>query len=122
MKALALWLIPLLFAAGAKPAQQCSAPIAVPKTITTPNSTYYNDGEPPARFAHIPNVTLRITFGEEAIAQLCGRPPCGMIFEGCTDGKNVALPDPYKTSSQTFARIVRHELSHVNGWPETHGA
>ena len=99
----------------------CSKPIPVPPGVTTPNSTYYSDSEPPARFAHVPAVTLRIRFGARAIERLCGKPPCDMEFLGCTDGENMALPNPYTTDSAQFAKIVRHELGHVNGWPETHG-
>jgi hypothetical protein len=121
MRALVPLLIPLL-AAGAKPATQCSAPVAVPVSVKTPNATFYNDGEPPVRFAHVPDRPVQVSFGQEAIDQLCGRPPCGMRFEGCTSNNKIALPDPYKTDAKTFARIVRHELGHHAGWPETHGA
>jgi hypothetical protein len=107
----------------ASPAQteQCSAPVAVPQSVTTPDSTYYSDAEPPKRFSHPPSVTLRIRFGQDAIDKMCGKPACGYVFEGCTRGNEVALPDPYSTDSETFARIVKHELAHVNGWPATHG-
>jgi hypothetical protein len=102
--------------------QKCAAPIPVPQTVTTPNSTYYSNGEPPARFAHIPNVVLHIRYGQQAINDLCGRPPCGMMFLGCTSGTNMALPDPFSMDGEQFARIVRHEIGHLNGWPATHGA
>jgi hypothetical protein len=120
----ALLLLAPLLVSATPPAQHCPKPIAVPQAVATanPSSTLYTDVEPPARFAHVPRKQLRISFGKEAIDAMCGRPPCGMIFEGCTDGEVMALPDPFTTDPQTFARIVRHELGHVAGWPGTHGA
>ena len=122
MKVLLTLIVPLpLMSAAAQAPERCQAPLVVPKTVTVPSSTYYNDGEPPKRFAHAPKVALKVTFGDEAIAELCGRPACGYVFEGCTDGDRMALPDPFKTTPETFARIVRHEIGHQNGWPATHG-
>lgn len=118
MKRGLLILAPLLVSAT-QPAEQCSAPVAVPKTVTTPNATYYSDGEPPARFSHPPATPLKIVFGRDQIDALCGRPPCGKVFLGCQRGDMLALPDPFKDPE--FAKITRHELAHVNGWPETHG-
>ena len=111
-------LLPLLLTGAEVPPQQCSAPVPVPSNVTTPNSNYYNDGEPPKRFAHAPGGEYRVTFGQDAIDKLCGRPPCGMVFEGCVHGDQMALPDPF---SPDFARITRHEAGHLNGWSATHG-
>lgn len=121
MRALAVLPLLALSAGQPSPPQTCPKPLPVPVTVTAPSSTYYTDVEPPARFAHVPPQSLTISFGQDAIARLCGRPPCGMIFLGCTRGNEMALPDPFTTDSQTFARIVRHELGHVAGWPATHG-
>jgi hypothetical protein len=44
-----------------------------------------------------------------------------MTLEGCEDGDQMALPDPFSTDPETFSRIIKHELGHVNGWPATHG-
>lgn len=109
--------------ASAPLAATCSAPVPVPPSITTPHSTYYNDGSPPVRFAHVPNHAIKMAFGQKSIDSLCGRPPCGMVFVACTsdDGTTMALPDPFTTDPQSFVATLRHELGHVNGWPATHG-
>lgn len=122
MKWAALLLTPLIATAPA-PVEQCSKPIPVPAPVlaAVPNSTYYTDVEPPKRFAHVPKGQLRVTFGNAGIDDLCGRPPCGMIYEGCTDGNRMALPDPFKMSDKDFGRIVRHEIGHKNGWAASHG-
>jgi hypothetical protein len=101
---------------------QCSVPVAVPQTASAPGSTYYNDGEPPKRFARVPKGAVSVRFGQASIDAVCGVPPCGYVFEGCTDGKVMALPDPFKVSDAQFARIARHELGHISGWPATHGS
>lgn len=120
-RAALILLAPLLISATEPSAPQCSAPVAVPSTVTTPHATYYNDGEPPARFAHAPTGTLKVRFGQAAIDELCGRPPCGLRFLGCVHGDEVALLDPFTISSEDFAKLVRHELAHLSGWPDTHG-
>jgi hypothetical protein len=119
-------LLPLVLLASASasppPPHQCSPPqIVVPSPNLAPGSTYTNDGEPPQRFAHAPKTALKIMFGQEALDSICGRPPCGFYFEGCQSGDTLVLLDPFKTDDATFARIVRHELAHVNHWPATHG-
>jgi hypothetical protein len=97
------------------------APVVIQTPQMPANSTYVSDGEPPLRFSHAPDHPLIIGFGQENIDALCGRPPCGKKFLGCTRGDQMALPDPFTTDSMTFGRIVRHELAHVNGWPASHG-
>jgi hypothetical protein len=108
-------------APAAQPVQCEPAPPVVQRPNLAANSTYTNDGEPPRRFSAPPKASMKIAFGRENIDALCGRPPCGFVFEGCVRGDTIALPDPFTTDSATFARITRHELAHVHGWPETHG-
>lgn len=85
------------------------------------NSSYVNDGEPPARYRSPPKGQFKVTFGQAGIDEFCGRPPCGMRFLGCARGDRIALGDPFTTDGAEFARIARHELAHLNGWPSTHG-
>lgn len=118
----AIWFAGLISIASSAFGGTCSAPLAAPIGPTVaPHSTYYNDGTPPRRFSRVPKRQLKVRFGQAAIDAFCGRPPCGMVFEACTDGNVIALPDPFTTDPQTFSRIVRHELAHVNGWPDSHG-
>jgi hypothetical protein len=102
-------------------AETCSAPVAVPPSVTTPNSTYYSDGLPPERFRK--NGTILVQFTDQAtIDAICGKAPCKMTTLGCTDRRQMTLPNPcsYPASDQ-YAQLVCHELGHVNGWPRTHG-
>lgn len=121
MRSFLLFVAVLAPAAAPAPSSTCEPVVAVPKTVTAPNSTYYADGLPPKRFSHSPAQKLTFMFGQDAINSFCGKPACGYFFEGCTDGKTIALPDPFTTDPQTFSRLLRHELAHINGWPDTHG-
>jgi len=113
--------VPLISAAP-PPAPACDpAPVVIQTPTIAANSTYISDGEPPKRFAMVPDRPVRVAFGRAAIDATCGRPPCNMVFEGCVRGGVIALPDPFTTDSMTFARVVRHELAHVRGWPASHG-
>ena len=96
-------------------------PVVVQKPGMAANSTLASTDNPPKRFAHPPVGTMKVAFGEDAIANFCGQPPCGMKFYGCIRGDVVVLPDPFTVSNEQFGRIARHELAHVAGWPETHG-
>lgn len=113
----------LLWAGPAIPEQpsRCApAPNVKPMAGLAPNSTYVSDDEPPKRFRSVPRRTVRVAFGRAAINKYCGRPPCGLEFLGCTtDSGLVVLPDPF--AAQDFAKITRHELAHVAGWPASHG-
>lgn len=124
LKALALPVAAISLVSASSPPQLaaeagCEAPRPVPVTVTTPNATFYTDVEPPTRFAHAPKGSYTVMFGVDAIDKQCGRPPCGMHFLGCRRGNLIVLPDPF--SAPNFAQITRHELGHVNGWPDTHG-
>lgn len=108
--------------ATAPPPVVCDPPRAVkPMPNLAPNSTYVSDAEPPARFRGIPHRPLTIEYGAEAIARFCGRPPCRKRFLGCARGDRIAIIDPFTEDSQLFAKIMRHEMAHLNGWPATHG-
>ena len=101
----------------------CSAPVAVPATITTPNATYYSDSEPPVRFRKSGSVTVQFTT-QAGINSICGKAPCNMVTLGCleTGPARMILPNPCSyPASDDYAELVCHELGHLNGWPATHG-
>jgi hypothetical protein len=117
--ALAALLVPSLVSATPLVTPQCQpAPVVKPVPGLAPNSTYTSDAEPPARFLYMPKGYMRVKFGQAAIDENCGVPPCGMIFLGCVRDDLVVLPDP---SHPDFAKITRHEIAHFNGWPASHG-
>lgn len=92
-----------------------------PTPTMAPNSTYVSDSEPPARFSGPPTHGVEVYFGQANIDAICGQPPCGKHFLGCTSGNKMALMDPFTADGEQFMRILRHEIGHENGWPDTHG-
>lgn len=105
--------------APAAPPRQCEPARDIVQTPDlAPNSTLFNDGEPPARFLTAPKGHVQVMFGQESIDRICGVPPCDKIFLGCVRGSVIVLPDP---SHKDLAKIIRHEIAHLNGWPRTHG-
>jgi hypothetical protein len=117
----------LLIPAPVAPAQApttCSAPVAVPPSVTTPNSTYYSDSLPPARFRG--DNSIKVRFSDQAgVDAVCGKAPCNMVTLACTSVRRpqlMTLPNPCRyPTSDGYAQLVCHELGHLNGWPATHG-
>jgi hypothetical protein len=103
------------------PVATCSAPVPVPPTAIAPNSTYYSDGMPPERFRA--NNQVMVRFGSQAdIEGICGKAPCGKIMLACQPPRQMILPNPCRYGpSDQYAKLVCHELAHLNGWPATHG-
>lgn len=90
------------------------------------NATPYFDGRPPAQLQHDNVVTMEFA-GQSRINDVCnaqfGAPPAGMQTQACaTAGKRLIMPNPCAfPESETYARLLCHELGHANGWPPTHG-
>jgi hypothetical protein len=104
-------------------ADQCSAPQAVPSTVTVPNSTFYSDGMPPVRFQGGAKVSVQFATQVD-INDQCGIAPCKMVTLACTKANNgpLILPNPCSYgANDAYAKLVCHELAHRNGWPATHG-
>jgi hypothetical protein len=100
-----------------------AAALAVALPVSQPS--LYSDAVPPARFQHNATVELEIA-GQQKIDQTChslfGQPPTGMKTDACTTGRHLILPDPCaKAATESYARLLCHELAHANGWPSTHG-
>jgi hypothetical protein len=127
-RAVAVLAVISLFGCGAKmpdtpvAAAQCEPARVVVQTPTmAPNSTYTSDAEPPERYRGMPKGFLQVYLGQANIDAICGQPPCNKHFEGCVRGSKIALLDPFTTKDADWMRVFRHELGHMNGWPETHG-
>lgn len=81
-----------------------------------------DNGWPPERFWGSTEVTV-VFIPSNRIENLCGHIDDATVL-GCTlpDGR-VVLPDPngdIRYQREDFARLVGHELGHVNGWPGDH--
>jgi hypothetical protein len=83
-----------------------------------PTSLTY-DGLPPTRYEG--NRTLKLTVVDD-LTTVCGQPPKGFAFLGCARGETAFLPNPCpRGPTESYARVLCHELAHLNGWPATHG-
>lgn len=90
-----------------------------------PGSTYVSDARAPARYRRNVRATLA-TVSPSDVDRLCrppGQPPvCGYRIEACTSTAGViTLPNPAAFPRDPYARLLAHELAHVQGWPATHG-
>lgn len=77
-----------------------------------------NNAAPPDRYT-----AGRVTIVSFGTLDRCGDPPEGMQFDGCIRerGAVVHMPNPCLHKNEgKFARIMCHELGHLNGWNETH--
>lgn len=80
--------------------------------------TLYSDGMPPKRFQGNVRVVIATV---DNLNDVCGQPPPGKFWFGCTRGVTVFMPNPCPYGQQEYARILCHEFGHIQGWPATHG-
>ena len=90
-----------------------------------PKTTPFSDDRPPARFQGAVTVQLEVS-DQARIDKIChplfGTPPAGMKTDACQTGDRVIMPNPCSfPQTETYARMLCHELGHANGWPSTHG-
>ena len=86
-------------------------------------ATLFSSAAPPERYRQDATFTLSVTDQPtiEATCQpLFGIPPEGRETLGCTTATTVVLPNPCGFPEDEYARMLCHELAHVNGWPATH--
>lgn len=95
--------------------------LAVLALVAMPaGSTLYFDGMPPERYQGNARVMIHTV---DDLNTVCGVPPPGKFWQGCTRGITVYMPNPCPVGrSQEYARILCHEFGHIRGWPATHGA
>lgn len=82
------------------------------------------DGWPPPRFQHMPDRAVHILFGRTAINAECGYMRWPLIIEACADpdSRLLVMPDPCKfPADDNYARLMCHEVAHLDGWGATHG-
>ena len=95
----------------------------IPKTAP-PNSTYLTDVAPPLRY-RAPVSAVNIDFMSKAEAdRVCagGVRVCGRIFYACASGRHLNMPNPCDyPMTDDYAKLLCHELAHINGWPASHG-
>lgn len=89
------------------------------------NGTLYFDGWPPPRYTR--NATAFVHFaGEQAITAKCDADdpsPADMTTEGCSFGppNEIYIPNPCTfPAGDRYARLLCHEIGHLNGWPDNH--
>jgi hypothetical protein len=85
----------------------------------------FTDAPPPERFQNNTHFTIEVA-DQTRIDAVCqgqfGAPPSGMKTDACTTAGRVLMPNPCTFSkSDAYARLLCHEMAHVNGWPSTHG-
>ena len=85
----------------------------------------YTNVHPPARFQRDTSFVLEVR-DQAGINRICdplfGRPPAGMKTDACHTGRKVVAPNPCSyPQTETYARLLCHEMAHANGWPPTHG-
>ena len=90
--------------------------LAAPQTFT--------DAAPPDRFTKNAVITLELK-DQAGIDAECqwryGTPPAGMQTNGCAFDATVVAPNPCEFArSERYARLLCHELGHVNGWSSGH--
>jgi lysozyme len=96
------------------------APARAAWGLGTPNY----DGWPPRRFME--NASARVHFAQQAeISKECDDTPnqAGMVTEACSFGppNEIYAPNPCNyPADDNYARLICHEVVHLNGWPENH--
>lgn len=102
------------------------APQDGPLPRNVPHATWYNTGSPPKRFQK--DVKVMVYFQNPNIINRGGgyhnRPFCGSTVFAYSDpdSKTMNLPNPCDyPQTDAYARLICHELGHINGWPAYHG-
>ncbi len=91
--------------------------------LVAAGANLFSDDRPPERYRA--NAAFTVELKDQAgIDRSCqplfGEPPKGMKTDACATGERVILPNPCDYPEESYARMLCHELGHVNGWPPTH--
>lgn len=78
---------------------------------------------PPERFQQDYTGTLDLSFATDMVPS-CGTAPPGYHYLACTatDDSAIALPNACQPEyrGEQYAKIVCHEMAHLNGWSGEH--
>lgn len=80
------------------------------------------DAFPPLRFQRDTVATIATAGTEDVLNEDCGKPDSGIRL-GCTlirQHNLVVVPNPCHYPEDFYARILCHELGHVQGWGGLH--
>ncbi len=81
--------------------------------------TLWSDAIPPERYQKEAGA---LVFFRIDVSQLCGQSGHARPFIACQAGETIVLPMPCPyAATETYARIVCHEIGHRSGWPASHG-
>lgn len=83
-----------------------------------------DDNWPPPRYQQ-PDITATIRFTDQAtVEKVCGKAPKGWTTRGCAVSGAITVQDPcspqYQGKDDSYARLICHELGHLNGWSGDH--
>lgn len=75
-------------------------------------------GMPPERFQY--DSSARIVFTGD-LNRYCGEPAPDHHFAGCERANTIYMPNPCpEAETDHYAKILCHEMAHVNGWSAVH--
>ena len=97
----------------------------VAAVLMAASSALFTDARPPERFQSPTRFVMEVR-NQAAIDSIChplfGVPPAGMKTDACAVEGRVIAPNPCDfAATERYARMLCHEMAHVNGWPPTHG-
>lgn len=79
---------------------------------------------PPLEYNKPVNKVVEVTFTHPVLVHLaCGGDiPSDLQIFACArvNGNRMIVPDPCLHTEESYARLLCHELGHINGWPADH--
>jgi len=96
---------------------------AVSALAVAAGPSMFSAARPPERFTG--EATFVVEIREQAqIDQRCqglfGVPPVGMKTDACSIDGRAIMPNPCAHPEENYARMLCHEMAHVNGWSPQH--
>ena len=83
-----------------------------------------DSGYPPPKYQHDGIAAVTFFVGQKKINSICGEAGPGYQTQACafSGDRKLVLPNACDAEfeGQSFARLVCHEMGHLNGWPGNH--